>query len=114
MGTKVENYRKTIQTILNRYENILNQKATSSRETELVINTTHDRYMLNTIGWNGKERIWHTIVYVRLRDNKIWIEVDNLEDGIATDLVEAGVPKEDIVLAFHHPSLRQLTGFASS
>ena len=114
MGAKVENYPEIIQTILTRYEEILNQKATSGRETELVCDTNHDHYMLNTVGWNGKERIWHTIVYVRLREGKIWIEVDNLEDGIASDLVEAGVPKNDIVLAFHHPSLRPLTEFASS
>jgi hypothetical protein len=34
------------------------------------------------------------------------------EDGIATDLLEAGVPKEDIVLAFHAPEMRPYTEFA--
>ncbi|MBV7334508.1 XisI protein [Chloroflexi bacterium TSY] len=43
---------------------------------------------------------------------KIWIEIDWTEEGIATELVAAGVPKEDIVLAFHHPSMRQYTEFA--
>ena len=51
-------------------------------------------------------------VYVRIRDGKFWIEEDWTEDGIATDLVRAGVPKEDIVLAFHEPKLRQYTDFA--
>jgi hypothetical protein len=35
-----------------------------------------------------------------LIDNKIWIQQDETEDGIASDLLEAGVPKEDIVLGF--------------
>ena len=50
--------------------------------------------------------------YVRIRDGKFWIEEDWTEDGIATDLVRAGVPKEDIVLAFHEPEMRQYTDFA--
>jgi XisI protein len=38
-------------------------------------------------------------VYVRIRDHKFWIEEDRTEDDIANDLVQAGVPHEDIVLA---------------
>ena len=37
---------------------------------------------------------------------------DDTEEGVATDLLEAGVPKEDIVLGFRHPKVRQHTGFA--
>jgi hypothetical protein len=33
--------------------------------------------------------------------------------GIANQLVEMGVPKEDIVLAFHEPAVRQFTGFGT-
>ena len=33
-------------------------------------------------------------------------------EGLATELVEAGIPKEDIVLAFHAPEMRPLTEFA--
>jgi XisI protein. len=54
--------------------------------------------------WLAKgDRITDITVYVRIRDGKFWIEEDWTEDGIATDLVRAGVPKEDIVLAFHEP-----------
>jgi len=45
---------------------------------------------------------------------KFWIEEDWTEDGIAADLVRAGVPKEDIVLAFHEPGRRQYTDFAAA
>ena len=47
-------------------------------------------------------------------DRKFWIEEDWKEDWIATDLVRAGVPKEDIVLAFHEPGMRQYTDFAAA
>jgi hypothetical protein len=52
--------------------------------------------------------IWH------IRDEKIWIQHDGTEGGIANELVERGVPKQDIVLAFHSPFKRQFTEFAVS
>lgn len=51
-------------------------------------------------------------MHVRLRNGKIWIEEDGTEDGFASHLLEAGVPKSDIVLAFHAPWERQYTEFA--
>jgi len=47
-----------------------------------------------------------------LRGDKIWIEQDWTEDGIATELMKAGVPPEDIVLAFQEPEVRALGEFA--
>ena len=52
-------------------------------------------------------------LYVRLCHGKFWIEDDMTEEGIATDLLQAGVPKEDIVLAFQPPEARQFTGVRS-
>jgi hypothetical protein len=34
------------------------------------------------------------------------------EEGVVTDLVEAGIPANEIVLGFRHPKLRQYTDFA--
>jgi hypothetical protein len=51
---------------------------------------------------------------VRLKDGKFWIEQDLTKEGITTELLEEGVPKEDIVLAFHAPELRPLTEFATA
>ncbi|HBE18585.1 MAG TPA: hypothetical protein DEG17_19330 [Cyanobacteria bacterium UBA11149] len=45
-----------------------------------------------------------------MRNDKIWIHYDGIEDGITNELVAAGVPKERIVLAFHPPQVREHTG----
>jgi hypothetical protein len=45
-------------------------------------------------------------------DNKIWIQQDGTEVGIANELVELGVPKQDIILGFDPPNMRKLSGFA--
>jgi hypothetical protein len=46
------------------------------------------------------------------RPAKIWIEYDGTDRPIAEKLVEAGVTKEDIVLAFHPEEVRPYTGYA--
>jgi hypothetical protein len=37
---------------------------------------------------------------------------DGTEKGFAVERVEAGIPREDIVLAFYRPHRRKLTDFA--
>ena len=44
--------------------------------------------------------------------DKCWIQRDGTEDSIAYDLEAAGIPKSQIVLAFHAPDVRQYTGYA--
>ncbi len=37
---------------------------------------------------------------------------DETEDGVTRELLEAGIPKQDIVLAFHPEDVRPYTGYA--
>jgi len=49
---------------------------------------------------------------VEIIDSKIWIHRDGTEDGIASELLKVGIPKERIVLGFKSPRMRKHTGFA--
>jgi XisI protein len=49
---------------------------------------------------------------VDIINDKIWIHCDDTEDGVATELVAAGIPASDIVLAFHPADVRSYTGYA--
>ena len=111
---KVTEYRRLIKQILTKYVEIINRRPAPDEETFVVFDEERDHYFIHDIGWNDTRRVWNTTVYVSIRNGKIWIEVDWLEQGIATDLLDAGVPKEDIVLAFHHPSMRPYTEFATA
>jgi XisI protein len=64
------------------------------------------------IGWNQQKRIYGTTIHLDIQDEKIWIQQNTTEFDLASDLVEMGVPKQDIVIGFHTPKMRQLTGFA--
>lgn len=98
--------------IFDEYAEFLNRRPQPDRETELVIDPIRHQYALHMIGWQGDVRIWNTPFYVRLHNGKIFVEVDWMEDGIVARLLAAGVLKDDIVLAFHHPDLRPRTEFA--
>jgi len=112
MDSKINQYRSFIKRTLTHYEELINRRPAPGQETEVVLDEARDHYLLHTIGWQGTKRVWDTTLYVRIRAEKIWIEIDWTENGLATDLLKAGVPKEDIVLAFHHPEIRPHTEFA--
>lgn len=73
----------------------------------------HGQYLLLHIGWDGVRRVRSLIAHIRLSDDKIWIEHDGTPaPGIAVALMDAGVPNDAMVLAFHHPSVRSRTDVA--
>ena len=111
---KLTCYRQIIKEILLSYAEFATRHSKPEIQTEVVFDEERDHYMLVKNGWDGRRRHRGTTVYVRIRNNKFWIEEDWLEEGIATDLLAAGVPNEDIVLAFQHPSKRPYTEFAAA
>ncbi|WP_419183637.1 XisI protein [Scytonema hofmannii] len=56
--------------------------------------------------------VYGCVLHLDIKGEKIWIHHDGTEIGIADELVKLGVPKSDIVLAFHELLMRQYTGFA--
>ena len=51
-------------------------------------------------------------MHLRIVGEKIWIESDGTEVGIALELLELEIPKEDIVLGFIRPKSPHLTDFS--
>ena len=108
---KLAQYRQAIKAALPWYISG-SSPATDQIIRELVIDEEHDRYQVIRMGWRGKTRIFGPSIHLEIRNNKIWIEYDGTDRPIADELVEAGVLKEDIVLAFQPEELRYHTGFA--
>lgn len=107
---KLEKYSTLIKDILVKDAQI--PLSDESVEPILLFDDKTQNYQLMYIGWKDSLRTHASLIHVRLQNNKIWIEEDGTEEGIATVLLEAGVPKEDIVLAFYSPRKRPYTGFA--
>jgi hypothetical protein len=81
-------------------------------DLQTVFDRDRDRYIWMNVGWEGFERVLEVVVYIDIREEKVWIQCDGTQHGIAKDLITAGIPKESIVLAFRHPDLREYTEYA--
>ena len=111
---KLTEYSNLVTRILTAYVDLSNSQPKPGVETVLIIDEQRGHYVWFKLGWENGKRIKYLTVYIRLRDGKFWIEEDLTENGIATDLVREGVPREDIVLAFHDPETRKHTDFAAA
>ncbi|MEB3177896.1 MAG: XisI protein [Nostocaceae cyanobacterium] len=109
---KLTEYPNLIEKILTEYVELCNRRPDGDMETFLIVDKQNGHYIWMNLDWQKGDRITGMTVYVRIRDGKFWIEEDWTENGIANDLVQAGIPKEDIVLAFHEPTMRQYADFA--
>ena len=98
---KVNHYRRILQEIIERHA----QMATEPPQPEsfVVSDTVHDHYLLLDVGWEANKRAHYIVIHLRLKDGKVYIEEDGIEYGIARDLLDAGIPAEDIIVATHSP-----------
>jgi hypothetical protein len=83
-------------------------------QTEKIIDQNSDHYEVLHVGWQGTRRVHGSAIHLDIIDGKIWIQHNGTNRSIADDLLEAGVPREDIVLALHPPEVRQYTEFAAA
>jgi hypothetical protein len=109
---KLTTYRNLIKRVLLDFEQLYHLQPAQDVESFVAFDEVRDHYFLIRLGWSGERRVRQLAIYARLKDRKIWVEDDWTEQGIATELLNAGVPKEDIVLAFQPPEMRQASEFA--
>jgi hypothetical protein len=100
-----QTYRTLIKQIMTEYATLAAQQPVPGVETLLAFDEERDQYLWLQVGWAGHRRVQAITLHVRLLNGKIQVEQDWTEDGIATDLLQAGVPPEDMLLAFHEPEL---------
>jgi hypothetical protein len=103
-------YRQIVQEVLRDYAK--DPYSYGDITQELVFDRDRDRYLLMLVGRQGPQRVHGCLIHVDLMDGKVWIQRDGTEEGVARDFLRAGVPKEDIVLGFRLPELREGADFA--
>lgn len=108
---KIAKYRKLIQQVLTEYATPATVQTERVQE-QLVFDTIRDHYQILALEWEGEKRVYFTILHLDIINDKIWIQENNTDFDIAGKLEEMDVPKSDIVLAFHAPSMRPYSGYA--
>jgi len=51
------------------------------------------------------------VLHLDIKDGKIWLQQNTTERRVAHELAAMGVAKEDIILGFQAPYVREYTGF---
>lgn len=104
------NYAEIVKRIIRKYAAI--KPSHGDIDVETIFDDAQGHYEMVYSGWDGWRRVHGSVLHVDIRGDKIWIQHDGTESGITDELLEAGVPAQHIVLAFHHPSKRPYTEFA--
>jgi hypothetical protein len=86
--------------------------ANVEEEPLLVEDSNNFNYLIYHNAWRQSSRIYGCLLHVRIKNEKVYVEYDGTDQAFADVFVEAGIPKSDIVLAFHAPVKRPYTGFA--
>ncbi|MEM9538702.1 MAG: XisI protein [Cyanobacteria bacterium P01_E01_bin.42] len=109
-------YRELIQKIIIGHTEIPYQ---DDVQLETIFDRQQDRYLLMLVGrekidrrTSATKRVHGCLIHIDIIDEKIWIQRDGTEEGVTSELLDAGIPKDKIVLAFYAPEIRQDTGFA--
>lgn len=106
----LDTYRQIIQTVLREYVRL--QYAYGEIQNEIIFDREADRYLVMSVGWQNVKRIHGCLIHIDIINDKVWIQRDGTEHGIANELVAAGIQKDCIVLGFHSPEVRQHTKYA--
>ena len=106
----LDHYRQLIRNILTEDARI--PYAHGDIQIEPVFDRESDRYLLVILGRENDKRVHGCLVHIDIIDGKLWIQRDGTERGIANELVNAGVPRDQIVLGFRSAEIRKHTEFA--
>jgi hypothetical protein len=105
-----EEYRGLIKSILAEYAQ--HRPSGGEIEMETVFDDAQGHYQLVAFGWQGKKRVHGCLIHIDLKNEKVWLQHDSTDAEIARQLVERGIPADQIVLGFQPESYRRHSGFA--
>ena len=104
---KLKAYRQILRSVVTEIAKMTPSDEQS--ETQLIMDEERGHYVLFSIGWQNIIREYLPFVHLDLKpDGKVWIQHDGTDLKIALWLVEKGIPKSDIVLAFQSLNRRKL------
>ena len=92
---KLTQYRQIVEDIILKYSQFRPSHGTIRLDP--IIDEKRDHYALMQVGWDRGKRIRGNLIYITLKDEKIYLEYDGIETGITQDLLDQGIPEQDII-----------------
>jgi hypothetical protein len=110
---KISHFQKAIRALLQKHQYHVETTDNDVLRDEIIEDTQHHHYQLVTVGWKNDRYFFAPLFHLHIANNKIWLQQNNTEWRIADELMELGIDRQDIVLGFVEPSLRQYSEFAA-
>ena len=109
---KLTRYRTLVKQALTERAHLMRGQPLPGEEVICLLDEATDNYLLLRLGWVRGKRLYSVTLHLRLVQGKISVEQDWTDDFVS-DLIAAGVPREDLVFAVTAPETRPLTELAS-
>ena len=108
---KVTKHKEIVKAAIQKYADLMEFK--EPIEKQLIFDDERGHYLLMKVGWRNSKPVYGTTFHVDVRpDGKVWVQRDNTDVVLVDDLLAGGIPANEIVLAFHAPSMRPYMEFA--
>jgi XisI protein len=104
----------TILQVLEEYLAELQQPANQHIQFTTIADTNKNHFQIIAMGWEGYKRIFNLLFHLDIIGDKVWVQEDKMEYSIAERLVEKGISKKEIVLAYFPDYHRAYTEYAIS
>lgn len=91
-------YREIIKKVILKYAAL--RPSHGDIRLDPLFDELHNGFALIQVGWDRGRRVRGLILYLTLRDRKVFIEYDGLETSISEDLIREGIPEASVVLAY--------------
>ncbi len=105
----VKKYHEIVKDLIEEYAT--HKPSYGEIDVKPIINAEQGQYQVMHVGWQGPSRVHGPAIHIEIVDGKVWVQYDGTSPGVALELAEAGIPREDIVLGFRPPYVRPRTGF---
>ena len=88
--------------------------APTEDQGQLIHDPRKNHFLIYSIHWTEKnDRQYGCYLHIEVKpDGKVWIQHDGTDLSVADQLVERGIPKDQIVLGFRSPFYRKMSDFA--
>lgn len=108
---KVRKYQEIIAAYLQEHADFV--APPQGLENQLLLDRERNHFQFVIAGWQPNNRFVYIVcLHIDIKNDKVWIWQNNTNAFVGDDLAKRGIPKQDIVLAFHAPQERPFTGFA--
>ncbi len=80
---------------------------------ETLFDTQNNRFQVMVLGWLDGKPFHDCLAYVTIRNDQIWLEIDNTDFGLTDALIRAGIPETALMFGLPMPQSQLLVARAA-